>query len=134
MAKARVQGKTGSFTCPVVCADWVNWDLDVSQEVVDDTSYTDSGDFTSCIGNALFTGRISAGGILNAHAASTAPGLASLTGTGGAYTCQSETGCSHTGNAVVERAAISHRKSAAITTIVVNLRTKGAIGEAWATT
>jgi hypothetical protein len=133
MAVTRVGGFTGAVSFVTgLNADFSAWNLKANQPVDDDTSYTDTGTGASSAGAGTIDYSLTASGFLKANAASTAPGMASLSATPAAVTLTAKTGCTEAGNFVVAGATIDHRKRAGAIPVSYEGKGDSDLTETWA--
>lgn len=133
MAKSRVGGVNGSVAMVSGHnADWAGFSVDAEQDIDNDTSYGDTA--ASKIGNGLPEISVTANGFLSAHAASTAPGQAAITATGGTATFTYDTGCTLSGIFIVRRISTGNGRRTPASPVQIRLEGDGAMTESWATT
>lgn len=132
MAVSRVGGVNGSVTMVAGHnADFAGFDLEVFQDVADDTSYTDT--WQSNIGGGVSGYRATARGFLRKGAASASPGLAVIGATGGTATFQLDTGVTVAGTFIVERISLGNAKRNPASGVTFSLVGDGAATETWST-
>lgn len=120
----------GSLAVGSVGGDFNSWDMERRQQVDDTTGYTDgvNADHT---GSGCFAWTLDFTGFAGKNAAGTNPGLAALSDTAVAVVATADTGCSYSGNFVIESLRVSHRKVGGAVSFSGRGYNKGAITEAW---
>src|SRR3990167_5542602 len=137
MAKARIGGKTGSVAWTSGGGiDFASWDVDASQGVEDDTSYTDTNPGASHSGNGSVVYEVSAAGFVY-KGTTPAPGIGVASGAtivgdvdGSSITLTADTSCTYTGTAICASARLSHAKKSAAATASYRALIDGDLTEA----
>jgi hypothetical protein len=113
-------------------ADFASFSIRFAQPNDDDTSYADTGTGSSHAGAGTVDYTLNAAGFLAKGAASTAPGIDNITGTGGTVTATLDTGCTEAGTFIITGGNIDHAKRRGAIPISFEAINDGDVTETWA--
>lgn len=132
MALSKLAPKNGSITVAGVGGDFSSFSLRARQQVDDTTGYTETT-FADHSGSGCFSWTLSFAGFCTKGAAGTTLGMASISDASAAVVCTLDTGCTYSGNFVIEELGFDHRKVAGAVPFSGVAYNKLTIAEAWVT-